>query len=70
MIIVGVFAHCSRIRIGKLGGLEAGGGGWVLVVGFVSDVEERGGGGEGVRVVEDEWKRKRRSEQCRKCYCA
>ena len=22
-----------------------GGGGWVLVVGFVSDVEERGGGG-------------------------
>ena len=22
-------------------------GGWVLVVGFVSDVEERGGGGEG-----------------------
>ena len=48
MIIVGVFAHSGRIRIGKLGGLEAGGwglGGSVLVVGFVSDVEERGGGG-------------------------
>ena len=45
MIIVGVFAHCRRIRIGTLGGLEVGGGGWVLVVGFVSDVEERGGGG-------------------------
>ena len=43
MIIMGVFAHTRRIRIGKLGGLEVGG--WVLVVGFVSDAEERGGGG-------------------------
>ena len=65
MIIVGVFAHSRRIRIGKLGGLEVGGGGWVLVVGFVVDVEERGGGG---RVG---WRRrKRRSVQCSKCYCA
>ena len=29
MIIVGVFAHCRRIRIGKLGGLEVGG--WRVV---------------------------------------
>ena len=54
MIIMGVFAHSRRIRIGKLGGLEAGGGGWGLVVGFVSDVEERGGGGGGVWVEEEE----------------
>ena len=33
MIIVGVFAHCSRIRIGKLGGLEVGGWRWGLGVG-------------------------------------
>ena len=65
-MIVGVFAHSRRIRIGKLGGLEAGGGGLVLVVGFVSDVEERGGGGGRVG-----WRRRKwRSEQCSKCYCA
>ena len=79
MIIVGVFAHSYRIRIGKLGGLQVGGGGWVLVVGFVSDVEDRGGGGGGVWVEERwrrsgagmvDWRRKQRSEQCSKCYCA
>ena len=29
--------------------------GWVLVVGFVSDVEERGGGGEGVEEEAEIW---------------